>query len=299
MATAAQKVPDNTPRPVPANASGQRAVHAPAPKRRLDLSTIGGIALALGGLIGGLLLEKGSVQDISQMTAAMIVLGGTFGAVMVTTPLHLILRAIRKLGDVFFDAAAQHAAVINSLIWFATQARRDGIVSLEDDADAIPDPFLRKALNLAVDGTDLQELRKMMEIDIIQNEQAREAEAKVWESAGGYAPTIGIIGAVMGLIQVMKHLEDIKEVGHGIAVAFVATVYGVGSANLFFLPAANKLRTKLRETVALQEMILEGVAAIVEGLNPTLIRMKLESFDPRRDQNKSNAASASAYGSRR
>jgi chemotaxis protein MotA len=142
---------------------------------------------------------------------------------------------------------------------------------------------LRKALSLAVDGTDLQELRKMMEIDIIQSELAREAEARVWESAGGYAPTIGIIGAVMGLIQVMKHLEDMKEVGHGIAVAFVATVYGVGSANIFFLPAANKLRAKLREAVALQEMVLEGVAAIVEGLNPTLIRLKLESFDPRRE----------------
>ena len=130
----------------------------------------------------------------------------------------------------------------------------------------------------------------MMEIDIVQNEQAHEAEARVWESAGGYAPTIGIIGAVMGLIQVMKHLEDMREVGHGIAVAFVATVYGVGSANIFFLPAANKLRAKLRETVALQEMVLEGVAAIVEGLNPTLIRLKLESFDPRRQQPKPLAA---------
>jgi len=143
----------------------------------------------------------------------------------------------------------------------------------------VEDPFLRKALGLAVDGTDLHELKKMMEIDISIAEHDEEAAAKVWESAGGYAPTIGIIGAVMGLIQVMKHLEDIKEVGHGIAVAFVATVYGVGSANIFFLPAAQKLRARIREAVMLKEMTLEGIVGIVEGLNPTLIRLKLSSFD--------------------
>ena len=115
---------------------------------------------------------------------------------------------------------------------------------------------------------------------MVLGEQSLEAEAKVWEAAGGYSPTIGIIGAVLGLIQVMKHLEDIKEVGHGIAVAFVATVYGVGSANIFFLPAANKLRARMREATVIKEMILEGVVGIVEGLNPTLIRMKVEAFDP-------------------
>jgi chemotaxis protein MotA len=143
----------------------------------------------------------------------------------------------------------------------------------------IADPFLRRALSLAVDGTDLQELRKMMELDIDLSEQAAEAEAKVWEAAGGYAPTIGIIGAVMGLIQVMKNLEDIKAVGHGIAVAFVATVYGVGSANIFFLPVANKLKARMRSATVLKELALEGVVGIVEGLNPTLIRMKLDAYN--------------------
>ena len=166
------------------------------------------------------------------------------------------------------------------MIQFATKARKNGIVSLESETSAITDPFLRKSINLAVDGTDLQELRKMMETDMALGEQSSEAEAKVWEAAGGYAPTIGIIGAVMGLIQVMKHLEDIKEVGHGIAVAFVATVYGVASANIFFLPAANKLRYRARQAVLHREMVLEGVIGIVEGLNPTLIRMKLESYNP-------------------
>jgi len=290
MATAPQKAPEVAPQPVAVTPGEQRGPATRAP-RRPDLSTLAGISLAMAGLIGGLLLERGSIQDIAQTTAAMIVLGGTFGAVLVTTPLHVAMRALQRLGDVFFDSSQPHSVVIDSLIRFATKARREGIVSLESEAESIPDPFLRKALSLAVDGTDLQELRKMMEIDIVQREQAREAEAKVWESAGGYAPTIGIIGAVMGLIQVMKHLDDMKEVGHGIAVAFVATVYGVGSANIFFLPAANKLRAKLREAVALEEMVLEGVAAIVEGLNPTLIRLKLESFDPRREQPKPAAAS--------
>lgn len=129
----------------------------------------------------------------------------------------------------------------------------------------------------------------MMELEISLDEQAAESEAKVWEAAGGYAPTVGIIGAVMGLIQVMKHLEDIKEVGHGIAVAFVATVYGVGSANIFFLPAANKLRARMRQASIAKEMTLEGVVGIVEGLNPTLIRMKLEAYN---QQGKKNPAKA-------
>jgi len=235
----------------------------------------------MAGIIGGLILEKGSLQDVAQGTAAMIVLGGTFGAVLVTTPMAIVLRAFRGLGAVFFERAGETAATIDRLIQYATKARKQGIVSLETDAASIGDPFMRKALSLAVDGTDLQELRKMMEIDIALAEHTAEAEAKVWDAAGGYAPTIGIIGAVMGLIQVMKHLEDIKEVGHGIAVAFVATVYGVGSANIFFLPAAAKLRTRMHEASLHKDMILEGIIGIVEGLNPTLIRLKLDAYNPR------------------
>ncbi|MGA2269371.1 MAG: flagellar motor protein [Bryobacteraceae bacterium] len=266
-----------------------------APKRadtKPDLATLGGIALALTGLIGGLLLEKGSIQDVAQMTAAMIVFGGTFGAVLVTTPLPIFLCALKGLKSVFLERASSTSATIQAIIQYATKARKNGIVSLETEADAIADPFLRKALNLAVDGTDLQELRKMMEIDIALSEHAAEAEAKVWEAAGGYAPTVGIIGAVMGLIQVMKHLEDIKEVGHGIAVAFVATVYGVGSANIFFLPVASKLRARMRTATLLKDMALEGVIGIVEGLNPTLIRLKLGAYD--QTPEKPNTAKAPA-----
>jgi chemotaxis protein MotA len=267
--------------PTPAAAPAAKAA-AKTSGTRIDFSTLAGIVLSIGGIIGGLLLEKGKVQDVAQGTAAMIVLGGTFGAVLITTPIGVVLRAVRGIRSIFVEASNDAAEVIDSLIRYAGLARKNGIVSLETEAAGIADPFLKKALNLAVDGTDLQEIRKMMEIDIVSGERAAEAEAKVWEAAGGYAPTIGIIGAVMGLIQVMKHLEDIKEVGHGIAVAFVATVYGVGSANLFFLPAASKLRARSRSAAVLKELVLEGVIGIVEGLNPSLIRLKLEGFDESR-----------------
>jgi chemotaxis protein MotA len=261
-----------------------------APSVRPDLASILGLALALAGIIGGLLLEKGRIQDIAQATAAMIVFGGTFGAVLLTNPLRVVLGAFAAVRAVFIERASSTPAAIAQLIQFATKARKNGIVSLEAEAAAVPDPFLRKALGLAVDGTDLQELRKMMETDTFLAEEAAETEAKVWEAAGGYAPTIGIIGAVMGLIQVMKHLEDIKEVGHGIAVAFVATVYGVGSANILFLPMANKLRARARRSSRLRDMTLEGVAGIVEGLNPTLIRLKLESYNDSTEPEKPQSA---------
>jgi chemotaxis protein MotA len=244
-----------------------------------DIATLAGIVLALAGILGGLILEKGQIQDVLQGTAALIVLGGTFGAVLITNPLPVVLRAFGGLNKVFMERGSSTPEIIESLIQYATKARKNGIVSLESEAAAIADPFLRKALGLAVDGTDLQEIRKMMETDIVLTEQGVESEAKVWEAAGGYAPTVGIIGAVLGLIQVMKHLEDIKEVGHGIAVAFVATVYGVGTANILFLPMANKIRARMRAASLMQEMTLEGVVGIVEGLNPTLIRMKLNSYN--------------------
>src|SRR5262249_23266558 len=148
---------------------------------------------------------------------------GTLGAVMVTCPLSWIIAGAKGLKDVFFESGINPAAAIEELIGYATKARKSSVVSLEEDLELAGDPFLKKALSLAVDGTDLQELRSMMELEIVQSEHHREGAAKVFEAAGGYAPTVGIIGAVLGLIQVMKHLENIEEVGHGIAVAFVAT----------------------------------------------------------------------------
>ena len=245
---------------------------------RPDIATLGGLLLAAGGILGGLLIEGGKLTDITQVTALMIVLGGTIGAVMVTTPLKTLIRAAKYLGTVFFEKGEEPQQVIEEIISYATKARKNSILSLEADLETIADPFLRKAISLSVDGTDLQELRKMMELDLDVQQRSGESVAKVYESAGGYAPTIGIIGAVLGLIQVMKHLENIDEVGRGIAVAFVATVYGVAFANLFFLPAANKIKARLHETQHIKELMLEGVCGMVEGLNPKLIRIKLSAY---------------------
>jgi chemotaxis protein MotA len=245
---------------------------------RADLATICGVVIACTGILGGLLMEGGRIKDVMQITAAFIVIGGTLGAVLVSTPLAVVTGAARRFRHVVFDRGHSPNALIEEIIAYATKARKNGLVSLELEAAKIGDPFLRKALNLAVDGADLQEIRKMMELQIEIEEQHALAEARVFESAGGYSPTIGIIGAVLGLIQVMKNLANIDEVGRGIAVAFVATVYGVGLANIFLLPAANKIKARIHEDTQRKELMLEGVAGIVEGLNPKLIRSKLDAY---------------------
>jgi chemotaxis protein MotA len=245
---------------------------------RPDFATIGGILLAFGGIVGGLLMEGGKIRDVSQITAALIVLAGTFGAVMVGTPIRVLKGAAMRLIHVLMDKTGSADETIEELIVYATKARKNGLVSLESEALEIQDPFLGKALTLAVDGTDLQEIRNMMQLEIEMVENRALAEAKVFESAGGYSPTIGIIGAVMGLIQVMKNLANIEEVGRGIAVAFVATLYGVGLANIILLPAANKIKSRIEWETQMKELKLEGVVAIVEGLNPKLIRSKLEAY---------------------
>jgi len=248
------------------------------PGAKPDLSTILGFVLALGGILGGLLIEGGKIGDILQFTAGMIVMGGTIGAVMIATPLNVLKGAASRLVGVFLDKSPSFTSLIDLLVGYATKARKSGLVGLEEDAQESPDPFLKKALMLVVDGTDLQELRNMLEIDITLDEAHGEAEAKVFESAGGFSPTVGIIGAVLGLIQVMKNLANIDEVGHGIAVSFVATVYGVGVANLLFLPAAAKIKAHVHRETQRKEMILEAVCAIIEGLNPKLIKSKLEGY---------------------
>jgi chemotaxis protein MotA len=243
-----------------------------------DFATIGGFILAIGAIAGGLLMEGGKIADVAQVTSALIVLGGTIGAVMITTPLTVLIRAAKQLPSVFFPSVAATDTVIEEIIEYATAARKNGIVSLEQQAAAIQDPFLRKALGLAVDGIETGNIREIMELEISLSEHHSDAEAKVFEAAGGYAPTIGIIGAVLGLIQVMKNLANIEEVGRGIAVAFVATIYGVAVANIVFLPAANKLKARAQEKTQIRELMLEGVLSIAEGLNQKLIRMKLEAY---------------------
>jgi chemotaxis protein MotA len=243
-----------------------------------DFATIIGLILAFGGICAGLLMEGGKLQDVAQVTSALIVMGGTVGAVMITTPLDILMRAAKQFSSVIFGKALSMNDTIEEIIGYAAQARKNGIVSLEQEAAAIQDHFLRKALGLAVDGIESDKIRDIMELEIEIFEQHSEAEAKVFEAAGGYAPTIGIIGAVMGLIQVMKNLADIDEVGRGIAVAFVATIYGVAAANIIFLPVANKLKARAKEEIHMREMMLQGVLSIAEGLNQKLIRVQLEAY---------------------
>jgi chemotaxis protein MotA len=244
----------------------------------VDKSSFSGLIIALGGIIAGLILEGGKISQILQPTAAIIVFGGTLGAVMLQFPLPVVMSAFRRLASVFFERNLHPDHVIRELAGFANKARKEGIVSLDSELPHIEDPFLKKSLMLAVDGTEPEELRKMMQLELDNQAEYEENIPKVFESAGGFAPTIGIIGAVLGLIQVMQHLENLDEVGRGIAVAFVATVYGVGSANLIFLPSSGKLRIRIREQQVIREMTLEGVASILEGMNPRMLETKLLGF---------------------
>jgi chemotaxis protein MotA len=244
----------------------------------LDKASFGGIVLALGGILAGLLLEGGNLGQVLQPTAAMIVFGGTLGAVLLQFPLAVTLLAFRQLGSVFINPSRDPQATIHQLVQFAQKARREGIVSLDAELPEIEDPFLKRSLMLAVDGTEPQELRKIMELELDNMAEYEEQVPMVFESAGGFAPTVGIIGAVLGLIQTMQHLDKIDEVGRGIAVAFVATIYGVGSANLLYLPMAGKIKFRLREEQIMREMTLEGVASILEGMNPRMLETKLIGF---------------------
>jgi len=189
-----------------------------------------------------------------------------------------VTAAFRSLAQVFVAPRMQNDRLIQQLVSFANKARRNGVVSLDSDLQSLKDPFLRQSLMLAIDGTEPAELRKIMRVSLDCASEREERLPAVFESAGGFSPTIGILGAVLGLIQVMQHLDNIQEVGRGIAVAFVATIYGVGIANLFFLPFAGKMRIQLREVHQRREMILEGVISILEGMNPRMLEVKLSGF---------------------
>jgi chemotaxis protein MotA len=244
----------------------------------MDKSSIGGVLLAIAGIVAGLLIEGGNLGQILQPTAALIVFGGTMGAVLLQYPMSTVLAAFRNLGQLFVAPAKQNEKLIRLLVSFANKARRNGVVSLDSELRSIENPFLRQSLMLAVDGTEPSELRRIMQVSLDSTTENDERLPAVFESAGGFSPTIGILGAVLGLIQVMQHLDNIEEVGRGIAVAFVATVYGVGIANLFFLPFAGKMRIRIREDHLCREMMLEGVASILEGMNPRMLEIKLCGF---------------------
>src|SRR3954447_18302504 len=244
----------------------------------MDKSSFAGISLAVIGIFAGLLLEGGNLGQILQPTAAMIVFGGTIGAVMLQFPMQTILAAFKQFLSIFWSKQETGETMLKQILVYANKARRSGIVSLDQDLSIVADPFLEPALMLAVDGTEPSELRKIMELELNNQSEKEERVPAVFESAGGFSPTIGIIGAVLGLIQVMQHLDKMDEVGRGIAVAFVATIYGVGSANLLYLPVSGKMKIRIREEQIIREMTLEGVASILEGMNPHMLETKLLSY---------------------
>jgi len=244
----------------------------------MDKGSIAGITLAVLGILSGMMLEGGKISQITQPTAALIVLGGTIGAVMLQFPLNIFLAAVGKVASIFLYREEGSEAVLQQLVQFANKARKSGIVSLDSDLESVEDPFLKQALMLAVDGTEPAELRKIMQLELDNKAEYEEKIPQVFESAGGFSPTVGIIGAVLGLIQVMQHLDNITEVGRGIAVAFVATIYGVGLANILFLPIAGKLKIRHRKETLVREMMLEGVISVMEGMNPRMIELKLRTF---------------------
>ena len=244
----------------------------------MDIASVGGLVLALVGILAGMMIEGGNIGQITKPTAAMIVIGGTAGAVMLQFPLSIFIAACKALMKVFLHKAEDGEAILAQIVEFANKARKNGIVSLDADLPSVHDPFLKQALMLAVDGTEPSEVRKIMELELANKSEIEEKIPAVFEAAGGYSPTVGIIGAVLGLIQVMKNLDNIDEVGKGIATAFVATIYGVAVANLVCLPAAGKLKFRHREEVMLKEMMLEGVCSILEGMNPRMIDTKLRTY---------------------
>ncbi len=244
----------------------------------MDKASIGGFLVAMLGIVAGLLMEGGHVAQVLQPTAALIVFGGTLGAVLLQFRLATVIEASRGLVRMFVAPHTQDTQLIARLVAFAHKARREGVVSLDADLESIDDPFLKQTLTLAVDGTEPAELRSIMRVTLDSTMENEERLPAVFESAGGFSPTIGILGAVLGLIQVMQHLDDIHQVGRGIAVAFVATIYGVGIANLFFLPFAGNMRIRIREGHRRREMLLEGVIAILEGINPRMLEIKLAGF---------------------
>ena len=244
----------------------------------VDKSTFGGILIALVGIGLGLVLEGGRIAQVLQPTAALIVIGGTIGAVMIQFPLKVVFQAAIHLKDVFMNVDSESDELVKNLLHYAYKARKEGILSLDAELAQIQDPFLKESLMLAIDGVSAPDLRRMMELQLDYRGEKDARIPKVFEAAAGFAPTIGIIGAVLGLIQVMQHLQDINEVGKGIAVAFVATIYGVGAANLLFLPWAGKLKIRMREKQVVEEMTLEAVLSIMEGVNPRSIEMRLKRY---------------------
>ena len=244
----------------------------------MDLLSFIGVAIAFAAILGGNWLEGGHLDTLANGPAMVIVLGGTIGAVLLQTPLQIFLRSMRMLGMVFVPPKRALQATIDKLVDWSKIARKDGLLGLEAAVQGEPDLFVRKGMQLLVDGNEPDEIRHTLEVELDSRERFDLQAGKVLEAMGGYSPTIGIIGAVMGLIHVMQNLSDPSKLGSGIATAFVATIYGVGLANLFLLPMANKLKAYVLQESHYRELVIEGLVAISEGENPRQIQTRLQGF---------------------
>ncbi|SEM72475.1 chemotaxis protein MotA [Pseudomonas sp. ok272] len=244
----------------------------------MDVLSLIGIIMAFVAIIGGNYLEGGHLGALANGPAALIVLGGTVGAALLQSPMSAFKRAMQILVWILFPPRIDLAGGIDRVVNWSLTARKEGLLGLEGVADTEPDSYSRKGLQLLVDGAEPEAIRSILEVDFYTQESRDIEAAKVFESMGGYAPTIGIIGAVMGLIHVMGNLGDPSQLGSGIAVAFVATIYGVASANLLLLPVASKLKSIALRQSRYREMLLEGILSIAEGENPRSIELKLQGF---------------------
>ncbi len=252
----------------------------------MDIATILGIVIAMVSILGGQALEGGHIGSVLQLTAFIIVKGGTIGACCVQNPLPVVIKSITSISLVVTNPSHDVKGTIMQILDLANVSRKQGLLALEGRLKDLHDPFFKKGVQLIVDGTDPKLLQEILEIEVEQHEESGVHAAKVWEAAGGYAPTVGILGAVLGLIHVMENLADPSKLGGGIAVAFVATVYGVGAANLFFLPIANKMKFKIKEEAGLRTMVILGLVGLAQGENPRLLQEKLESYLPHHERTK-------------
>ena len=244
----------------------------------MDILSFAGIVLAFVAILGGNALEGGHLSSLVQPTAFLIVAGGTVAAVMVQTPLSTFIKAMKITGWVFVPPKLDFKTAVDKIVEWGNVARREGLLGLETMAETETDPFIKKGLQLLVDGSEPDTIRGVLEVELSATEHQENAAAKVYDGFGGYSPTIGIIGAVMGLIHVMENLSDPSKLGPGIAVAFVATISGVALANLFFLPMANKLKGVVHHRSQFKELTIEGLAAIAAGENPRNIELKLHGY---------------------
>jgi len=244
----------------------------------MDKISLIGLTLGIAAILVGQMLEGGHIGSLVQPTAFLIVIGGTLGAVMLQSPLRVFVDGMRMTRWVFVPPAASHAALIEQTAGWSQVARKEGLLALEAQVDALPDAFVRKGLQLLVDGVEPERLREVLEVEIDAWGAQMKLGARIWEAAGGYAPTIGILGAVMGLIHVMENLSDPSKLGSGIAVAFVATIYGVGFANLIFLPVSKKLLAHINTVVSQREMLVDGLVGIANGDNPRIIENRMRGY---------------------